>query len=295
VKPDAALRQRVRGWLADPSVARAQMDVLTNYAVEITKALSAAGSTDRKAIVGAFEVALQRLQADATLSRADRLTALGARVDLARIDRPKAERHPRMPAPLLKQVRDASAAADREVTDGYERQAVITAAAYILGQAGLWADSDALLKANLARSHSPYYLMSQLAGNARKLGRNEEALRWYEQAFARSEGPATRLQWGAQYVSALVELAPNDETRLEHAVSSMIDEAALDQAAFDGRSARSLARVDQQLAKWNRDGRHDAAIARLRSRLEPVCAKLDGATERAACGRTFQPAAKAST
>ncbi|MCG3188412.1 MAG: Thiol:disulfide interchange protein DsbD [Burkholderiaceae bacterium] len=295
VKPDAALRQRVRSWLADPSIARAQMDVLTNFAVEITKALSTPGTADRRAIVGAFDVALQRLQVDATLSRADRLTALGARVDLARIDQPKAERHPRMPALLRKQVRDASAAADREVTDGYERQAVITAAAYILGQAGLWPDSDALLKANLAKSHSPFYLMSQLAGNARKLGRNDEALRWYEQAFVRSEGPATRLQWGAQYVSALVELAPSDESRLEHAVSGMIDQAALDPGAFDGRSARSLARVDQQLAKWNRDGRHDAAIARLRVRLEPVCVKLDGAAERAACGRTFQPPGKSST
>ncbi len=219
VKSDAALRQRVRGWLADPVVVRAQMDVLTNFAAEITKAVSAPGSADRKAIVSGYDAALRGLQADTTLSRADRLTALGARVDLARIDSAKNERHPRIPAPLLKQVREASAAADREVTDGYERQAVITAAAYILGQAGLWKESDALLKANLAKSHSPYYLMSQLGGNARKLGRSDEALRWYEEAFARSEGPATRLQWGAQYVSALVELAPDDEARLERAVS----------------------------------------------------------------------------
>jgi len=291
VKADAALRQRLRGWLADPMVARAQMDVLTNFAPEITKAVSAPGSADRKAIVTAFDVAMQRLQADATLSRADRLTALGARVDLARIDQPKTERHPRMPAALQQQVREASAAADREVTDGYERQAVITAAAYILAQAGLWTESDALLKANLARSHSPYYLMSQLGGNARKLGRNDDALRWYEEAYARSEGPATRLQWGAQYVSLLIELTPNDEARLERAVKGMIDDAALDRGAFDGRSARSLARVDQQLAKWNRDGRHDAMLARLRTQLEPVCGRLDGAAERAACDRTFKPAA----
>jgi hypothetical protein len=200
VKADAALRQRVRGWLGDPAVARAQMDVLTNYAAEITKALSTSGSADRKAIVTAFDAALQRLQVDATLSRADRLSALGARVDLARIDAAKNERHPRIAPALQQQVREASASADREVTDGYERQAVITAAAYMLAQAGLWNESDALLKANLAKSHSPYYLMSQLGSNARKLGRNDEALRWYEEAFARSEGPATRLQWGAQYV-----------------------------------------------------------------------------------------------
>jgi hypothetical protein len=216
-------------------------------------------------------------------------------VDLARIDAAKNERYPRIAAPLQQQVRDASAQADREVTDGYERQAVITAAAYVLGQAGLWKESDSLLKANLAKSHSPYYLMSQLGGNARKLGRNDEALRWYEEAFARSEGPATRLQWGAQYVSALVELAPQDEARLERAVTRMIDEAALDKGAFDGRSARSMARVDKQLAQWNRDGRHGAVIERLRAQLQPVCGRLDGdPAAHAACDGTFKPAAKTS-
>ncbi|HEU5295216.1 MAG TPA: disulfide isomerase, partial [Burkholderiaceae bacterium] len=287
-------RQRVRGWLADPVVVRAQMDVLTNYAPEITKAVSVTGSADRKATVSAFDTALQRLQADSTLSRADRLSALGARVDLARIDAAKNERQPRIAAPLLQQVRDASARVDREITDGYERQAVIPTAAYILGQAGLWAESDALLKRNLAKSHSPYYLMSQLGGNARKLGRKDEALRWYEEAFARSEGPATRLQWGAQYVSALIELAPQDEAKVEQAVSRMIDEAAVDKAAFDGRSARSLQRVGKQLAQWNRDGRHGAVVARLRDQLSSVCTRQGDAAARAACESAFAQPAKPS-
>jgi hypothetical protein len=271
------------------------MDVLTNFASEITKALAPATGTDRKALVADFDRALQGLQADATLSRADRLSALSARIDLARIDAPKSERHPKIAPALLKQARELSARADREITDGYERQAVITAAAYVLGQAGLWSDSDALLKSNLTKSHSPYYLMSQLGGNARKLGRNDDALRWYEEAFARSEGPATRLQWGAQYVTALVELAPADAARLERAVARLVDDAALDKAAFDGRSARSLARVGRQLAQWNRDGRHDTVIERLRAKLEPVCAKLDGdGAARSACEGTFKPPARPS-
>jgi thioredoxin-like negative regulator of GroEL len=295
VKADAALRTKVRGWLADPKVARAQMDVLTNYAAEVTKTLSAPGSAERKTIVAAYDAALQKLQADSTLSRADRLTALNARVDLARIDAPKSERHPKIAPALQKQVRELSAQADREITDGYERQAVITGAAYVLGQAGLWSDSDALLKDNLAKSHSPYYLMSQLGGNARKLGHKDEALRWYEEAFARSEGPATRLQWGAQYVTALVELAPADGARVERAMSRLIDDAALDKGAFDGRSARSLARVGKQLTQWNRDGKNDAVLERLRAKLDPVCAKLEGdAAARSTCESTFRPAGKSS-
>ena len=46
--------------------------------------------------------------------------------------------HPKIPAALLKEVQALAARNDREVTDGYERQAVITETAYLLGQAGLW-------------------------------------------------------------------------------------------------------------------------------------------------------------
>jgi len=295
VKADDALRERVRGWLANPSIARAQMDVVVNAAPEITKALTSPASPQRKATVQSFEGALKRLEADASLSRADRLSALMARVELARIDAPKTERHPKIQPALLKEVRDHSARVDREITDGYERQAVITAAAHMLAQAGLWAESDALLKSNLARSHSPYYLMSQLGGNARKLGRKDEALGWYEQAFVKSEGPATRLQWGSSYVNALVELAPQDAARIEKAVSELLGEAAADPGAFDGRSVRSLRRVGEKLSAWNSDGRHDAVIARLRTQLDGICGKFDAADpQRAGCDGVLRKAAKTS-
>ena len=208
IKPDAALRERVRKLLADPVASRTQMDVLVNAAPDIARALAPQPGAERAVLVGAFDAALVRLQADTTLSRADRMSALIGRVELARLDQPKDTLSPKLPEPLGKQVRDEAAKADREITDGYERQAVITTAAYMLSQAGQWKDSDALLKANLAKSHSPYYLMSQLGGNAKKQGRTAEALDWYGQAFDKSVGPATRLQWGSSYFTALVEMAP---------------------------------------------------------------------------------------
>ena len=119
-----------------------------------------------------------------------------ARVELARIDQPKTDVSAKLPAALQQEARDAAQRAHREITDGYERQAVVTEAAYLLTRANLWKDSDELLKSAIARSHSPYYLMSQLGSNARKQGHKAEALRWYEEAFNKSEGPATRLQWG---------------------------------------------------------------------------------------------------
>ena len=284
VKPDAALRQRVQRVLADPALSRTHMDVLINGAADIVKALSSDDGADRTPLVAQFDATLARLQNDATLSRADRVSALTERVNLARLGQPKDSARPTLPAALVREVRDMSARMDREISDGYERMAVITAVAYMQGQAGLWTDSDALLKSNLAKAQSPYYLMSQLAGNAKKLGKKDEALRWYQQAYDRSEGPATRLQWGASYITALVDLAPADAARIEKAAAKLFSEASLDQGAFHERSARSLQRVGKKLGSWNADGKHAAAVKRLQAQLDGICAKVDASDgQRATC------------
>lgn len=290
-KVDAAAQERVRKLLADPAASRVQMDVLVNYAPELARALAQAAGPERQATVAALDAALQRLQADATLSRADRMSALIGRVGLAKLDQPKGTLAPQLPAPLLQQVKDETARVDREVTEGYERQAVISSAAYLLGEAGLWKESDALLQASLAKSHSPYYLMSQLASNAKKQGRKDEALSWSQQSFDKSEGPATRLQWGAGYLAMLVELAPQDAARIEKAASQLIREAGAQQGAFYERSARSMQKVGERLAAWNAKGEHKAAVARLRAQLKPVCAKLPAAdAQRATCDGVLKKA-----
>ncbi len=294
VKPDAALRERVRRVLADPSLAREHMDALSYGATDIVRTLEADGSAGRAPLVAAFDTALRRLVADTTLSRGNRVDALYARVLLARLDLPKDAVEVKLAEPLLKDVRDFAASADREITDGYERQAVITSAGGLLAKAGLWADSEALLKANLAKSHSPYYLMSQLGGNAKKLGRKEEALQWYGRAYEKSEGPATRLQWGTDYLSALVDLAPKDTARIEKTASQLLAEAAKDTGAFEGRSVRRLQRAGTKLVAWNADGKQAAPLRRLQGRLDGICAKVDTAEgQRAACQGLLKPAKKA--
>ncbi|MEO5735343.1 MAG: thioredoxin family protein [Rubrivivax sp.] len=296
LKPDAALRERVLAVLGDPQRSRVQMDVLANSAPDIVRTLEPATGAGRNTLVAAFDTILQRFGADATLSRGDRMQALYARVELARLDVPKSALAPALPAPLLADVRAQVAQADREIRDGYERQAVITAAAATLSTAGLWSDSEALLKANLSKSHSPYYLMSQLGGNARKQGRTDEALQWYGKAFETSQGPATRLQWGASYLTALVDLAPADGQRIEQTASRLLTEAAADSGAFEGRSARSLQRVGTKLQTWNKGRDHDAVLQRLRTQLQGVCKGVDGAlsdkagaSPRAACQALLKP------
>src|SRR4029078_6026669 len=102
-----------------------------------------------------------------------------------------------------------------ETTDPYAREAVISTAADALEEAGLMTESDALLTRELTRSQTPYYYMLGLAANAKKRGDKAAALDWYEKAYAAADGPATRLQWGAGYVSALVDLAPQAAPRMQ--------------------------------------------------------------------------------
>ena len=292
--PDAATRARVAQVLADPAASRTYMDVLTNSARDIVTVLAPTPGAERQKLVESFDAALVRLQADATLSRGDRLDALFARVDLARLDQPKDALHPKLPPALVKEVRDTAAATDREATNAFERQAVIPTTAQLLEEAGLWNESATLLKSSLSRSHSPYYLMSELGSNARKQGRNAEALQWYQQAFEKSEGPDTRLQWGTAYLSALVDLTPQDSKRIEATAQAVLNEAAGQSNAFDQRSSRSLHRLGAKLVKWNAGGRHQAVVDRLAAQLQGICAKLPaGDVQRTNCDSVFKAPATA--
>ena len=281
----AAQRPIVTALLADAAQARRHVDVLTGNPKEIVAALAAVDSPERAPLVSAYDAALATLQADATLSRADRLTALVARVQIGAKER--------LPA-LQAEARELAARFDREISDGYERQAVITTAAWMLEEAGALDDAKTLLEANLAKSHSPYYLMSELAVNAKKRGDTAAALDWSAQAFEKSEGAATRLQWGAAYLRALVELAPQDAARIEALAARIIDEAAAQPDAFEARSGRSMQRVGKLLRDWDPLGERAAVLQRLQQRLDAVCAKLPaGGEARGVCEAALKPGAAA--
>jgi thioredoxin-related protein len=256
--------------LGDARLARDNMDILTNYAGEIASYVTAAGSPERLKLDATFGAALEKLADDVTLSKADRLSAIDAKVALARLDTPQGALAPA----LLDEVKQRVAAADKATTDPYERQSVISNAGHALSDAGLIAESDTLLKAELKRSHSPYYFMLSLAANAKKRGDNADALNWYEQAYSAAKGPATRLQWGANYLTNLIELAPDDDRRIEKTADSIIGELAGTQNAFYERNRTALEKIGHKMTAWNSGGKHDAVFQHVHQEFHGVCDKL---------------------
>ncbi len=288
--PDSAASAQLLFVLGDPALTRENFDTLTEYAGAITAFVTAPKSPERARLIASWSGALERLVADASLSTADRLTAVAGEVALARLDLKDGP----LPAPLLKTVRDEVARADRETTDPYARQAVIDAAADALVQAGLLDDADTLLKSELTRSHSPYYFMVDLAEVAKKRGDKAAALDWYARSYAAAQGPATRVQWGARYVNARIELAPQDVAGVERAAESVIGELDPVPDSFYGRNLRSLERMGKRLTEWSKDPAQRAALARIRNQMAGVCTKLPaGDPVRATCAGALRPQAAA--
>ena len=115
----------------------------------------------------------------------------------------------------------------------------------------------------------------------------------------RSTGRYTDLGWTIQggagynfnsYLSALVDLAPQDSKRIEATAQAVFDEAAGQSNAFDQRSGRSLQKLGAKLVKWNAGGKHQAVVDHLGAQLQGICAKLPaGEPQHATCEGVFKP------
>jgi thioredoxin-related protein len=262
--------EKLNQLLADPAQARQNFDLLTGDDGAIAGLLTADHSAARTTLVQTWNTELDRLIADTTLSNTDRLGAMGSKISLARLETPKGP----LPDTLLRQVDAQAEAMDVATTNAYERQSVVNAAAGNYADAGQLDESDRMLKAELTRSHSPYYFMLDLAANAKKRGDTKAALDWYKQAYAASEGPATRLQWGVVYVRAMTELSPQDDAGIVATSDQILKDVGAMPNAFYERNLHGLQKMAESLAKWDAHHDHDAGADKIRDTLQGVCSAL---------------------
>jgi thioredoxin-related protein len=254
--------------LSESRVARENIDLFTAAPSEVIAFLTDANTEPRRKLSQAWSLALIKLADDTSLSKTDRLGAISGQIVIATIAKTRPD------LSLQKSVEKRVNQIERATTDSYERQSVVNAAAHALADADLLEASDVLLKAELSRSHSPYYFMSSLAANAKKRGDNAVALNWYEQAYNAAKGPATRLQWGVSYVNGMIELAPQDEARIQKIAQQVLTEVATTENAFFERNRTAMERMSKKIGDWNKEGKHQATVQKLRSQLDGICSKL---------------------
>ena len=288
----ADARRRLLTLLPNPAVHTTNVDNLLYGAKDVVPLLSDEGSPERRDLTRAWGTALNRLAVPRSvieLSTPEQLSLVRARVILARLDAPAGVP---VPAPLLAQARQAVANADATANDRYARQAAINAAANLYWEAGLDAEANRLLTAELEKSESPYYFMLDLADLAEKAGRKQEAVQWLARAYEGSQGPATRFQWGYNYLVGLLEMTPEDTAGIERAGLAVLGE--LDDApdAFYQRTRLRLEDLDSKLLEWGRQGEPARVVETLRARTDEICRKLpEGDPGRRSCEKFLSPAA----
>jgi hypothetical protein len=249
---------------------REQWDLMVYLAKPAVKYLAPAPDA-KVELAKKWDASLGQLIASGALSRSDSVDALDARVALWKVidgsERLSPSRQKAVQADLLRIL--------SQTTDRYERQAVIPSAADVLAAAGMVNESDEMLKAELPRAVAPYYHMLGLASNAKKRGDKSAALRWYETAWRKAEGPATRIQWGAGFVRQLIELTPDDSGRIAAAAREVVGGLDPRGETFFERNERSLKRMAAQLEKWQGSDRSRArVVAQVKEQLGHTCSKV---------------------
>ena len=286
-------RRRLLTLLPVPSVQAANVDNLLYGPTDVIGLLSDPGTPERSELTRAWTTALGQLGGgDATpLSPAEQLLLVRARVMLARLDAPDAP----LPPALLDEARSSVARVDAAAADSYARQAAINAAANLYWEAGLDTEANTLLTAELEKSKSPYYFMLDLAELAEKAGRKQEAVQWLARAYDGAKGPATRFQWGYNYLVGMLEMTPEDVKGIERAGLSVIGELDGSPDAFYQRTRMRLEQLDTKLLEWGKSGEEARVIETLRIRAGEICRKLPANDPgRGNCEKFLNPAAKAT-
>jgi thiol-disulfide isomerase/thioredoxin len=246
----AAAADRLLRVFGDTRLARANMDILVNSGVNLIK-----WSGARQAeLVQALDKAAREFAADSWLPVHDRLTAVRLQMRLVRLGGPSAG--------VAELVRSTVASALAEVQDPYARHTLANTAVSALNDAGLAGEAEALLQAELAGSHSPYYFMLSLAAAARRRGDVPATLGWYERAWRASVGSATRLQWGATYLVSVIDMTPQDQPRIEAAAQEIARDISAASDAYQQRNRTQLQRLAGKLAMLTVPGPQAGALQR---------------------------------
>ena len=170
--------------------------------------------------------------------------------------------------------------------DPYVRAGVVNSAINIYIELDEWARARDLLALEASTSNTPHYYLGDLADAEEHLGNNQRALELLAEAYEKARGPASRFQWGYQYLDGLLRLSPDDTATIEKVGIAVIGE-------LDGpnrihrRTLSRLTRLDEALRKWNTAPARAAVVGKFKTRVAQACAKTPGDVATDAGCRSF--------
>jgi thiol-disulfide isomerase/thioredoxin len=173
-------------------------------------------------------------------------------------------------------VRSVALATTQKMLDAkmepYVRAGVVNSAINIYIGLDEWERARDLLALEATTSNTPHYYLGDLAYVEEHLGNKERALELLAEAYHKAKGPASRFQWGFDYLSGLLRLAPEETTTIEKVGTQVIGE-------LDGpnrvhrRTLSRLSRLDAALEEWSTDSTRVAVVGKFREQVALACRK----------------------
>ena len=273
-QPSASLAARIDEIatdLKDRELARNAGDALIYVGENAFAAVKARGGKTAQSFVADYSAAMDAIADDTSFAEADRLETIASKLAASKIASPDGK----IPEDLARSSRtrlDAILAGDQIP---YVRSGIINSALHIFEQLDDDETAYRVVKAELPKTKTPYYYKADLASIAEDLGRKDEAIDWYAQAYTEAEGVATRFQWGTLYLLGLVRMKPEDAARIRDVGVQVLGELDGPDRIYR-RSRTRLEKIDKELQAWNKaaKGAHSEVIGALRERMQQTCAKI---------------------
>jgi hypothetical protein len=270
---------QLEALIADDELIQANIFVVLLNGANITAALTEPGSEQREQLVVEFGKTLDRVAADESVYKRERIYTLAGKINFERIDDEDAE----LSSELQTEIRDMVQWADETTPSVYERQPIINALGNVLEEAGMDDVAKPLLLAELDRSKQPYYFMVGLANIEQRAGNTEVAVDWLKQAYDSTTGPATRFQWGYYYLAGLIEMMPENAELIHSVTVGLIDELQNSGGLYH-RPKSQLGLIENYLFAWSDDNDYSVELDEIRNSILEVCATASHQDEsRATC------------
>ncbi len=273
---EAGLGEGYRDWvmsvLDNPVLSRANLSSLAWYGGALVDSLNATPA-QRCGMADAIMSRLDSALDDVSIAVLTRLDVLYGEVEV--LQAAQGELTAEQAGKISRR-----AVAMREEVNAYQLHAALYSLAELYHLLHDDAATRATLEEGMAVSKQPYYFTAMLGDLEREAGNTELALKWYREAWNTARGPATRVQWGNIYLSAQLELGPDDLAAIESAGVIMMDELAEQPEGLRQRSALRMQRLGRQLREWSLQataegeapGAREALLSRLQLRFQGVCA-----------------------
>ncbi|HEU5136815.1 MAG TPA: thioredoxin family protein [Steroidobacteraceae bacterium] len=160
--------------------------------------------------------------------------------------------------------------------DAYVRAGVVNSAINIYMALDDYERARDLLALEAATSNTPHYYIGDLADVEEHLGNIDRSVELLAEAYAKAKGPASRFQWGYNYLDGLLRLKPDDLATIEKVGGQVI-------AELDGpnrihrRTLSRLNKLDAKLTEWNTSAERAKVAGNLRARVVRACETSSGA------------------